>query len=63
MKKETQQQEHMIEVNKYKAPIIAKNEIKICIENNNICTDKKVELICNYIKGILRDAKNQYKRK
>jgi hypothetical protein len=53
----------MIEVNKYKAPIIAKNEIKICIENNNICTDKKVELICNYIKGILRDAKNQYKRK
>jgi hypothetical protein len=60
MKNEIIKQEHM---NKYKRPIIAKNEIKICIENNKDNTDVATDLICKYIAGLLRDAKNQYERK
>jgi hypothetical protein len=50
-------------MNKYKRPIIAKNEIKICIENNKNNADVATDLICKYIEGLLRDAKNQYERK
>ena len=49
--------------NKYKKPIIARNEIKICIENNRLDIEKATDLICKYIDGLLRDAKNQYERK
>lgn len=48
---------------KYKKPKIAKNEIRICIENNKDNREKATELICKYINGLLRDAKTQYERK
>lgn len=47
---------------KYIKPKIAKNEIRICIENNKNDTDKATELICKYIQGLLRDAKSQFNR-
>lgn len=48
---------------RYKKPKIAKNEIKICIENNINNPERATELICKYIDGLLRDAKNQINRK
>ena len=45
---------------KYIKPKIAKNEIKICIENNKNDTEKATKLICKYIDGLLRDAKTQF---
>ena len=47
---------------KYKKPTIAKSEIRICIENNKDNAEKATELICKYIDGLLRDAKNQFNR-
>lgn len=47
---------------KYIKPKIAKNEILICIENNKETPEKAVDLICKYIDGLLRDAKNQISR-